>query len=136
MLMCGIGYLYAIDYAMVPIIFPRYWKETCFIAILLVVPIIKPFILNSKRNRVLECVGKASFNIYLVQMIWFKGSDIIYCYIPNRGTQIGISLIICTLVGFLFYAIETPITKRIKRAGMSLLDKHTKAIRKKECVVK
>lgn len=93
-----------------------YWNTTSFMAGLYIVPIVF-FLITKVKNchfMPLEIIGKASYNIFLTQMVWF-GLTAWYLekFIVNRALLLGMDLLICIGVGVIFYYIETPITKRI-----------------------
>lgn len=88
-----------------------YWKNTSLFACLFIIPLSQFLIKDSKiKCRPLELIGKASYNIFLVQMIYYNGVDYLYSLIHNRGCQILINIFICTFLGIIFYLIERPIT--------------------------
>ena len=75
----------------------------------------------------LETIGKCSYNIFLIQMLWYAfGSGVIGTIINNRCLHLVIKLIICLLGGAIFYYVETPITKRITVLAYKVLDKYMK----------
>ncbi len=110
----GIIYVVLFQYmGFVPII-TRYWSGTCFFACLYVLPILM-FVINSKiQFNLIELLGKASYNIFLVQMIYFDFAGYLYGLIHSRVLQLLLSIAICCLGGVLYYFIEQPITKYIK----------------------
>ena len=70
--------------------------------------------LNSIHNKTLELFGKASFNIFLVQMIYYLvASKFLYPRIENVIVILIINLLVCLSVGVIFYKIETPITQKV-----------------------
>ena len=67
------------------------------------------------RCKVLELLGKASYNIFLVQMFYYcYVANVVYSVIHNRMLQLIINICICVLGGIIFYVIEVPITEKIK----------------------
>lgn len=62
----------------------------------------------------LELVGKASFNFFLTQMVYYASvSESIKKYSNSIFVHVGINVVICVSVGILFYYIESSITNRI-----------------------
>ena len=115
----GIVYLIAFQYLSVECVFvPSGWISTFVIGTLY----ITPFMLFLMRPNRLHCapielLGKASFNILLAQMVYYWGpADIIYKIIPGTALQLTISIVLCCVVGVIFYKIESPLTKRIVKA--------------------
>ena len=118
----GAGFTYLFSYTdYVPKII-TYWKTTSFAVCLLIVPTFGWVLRNIHwRFKPLELIGKASFNIFLIQLIYHNFADRMYALIPNRGLQLTFNFINCVGVGLLFYYIEQPITryliKKIKKTG-------------------
>ena len=122
----GIGIIYIIGFqyiGLTPII-TNYWTDTSMWSCLFIIPISSPLILNKAKNRFLEILGKASFNIFLVQMVYYNGAKLIYKYVGNRALQLVINIIICVSVGLAFYYVETPLTKRISANAFNLLNRY------------
>ncbi len=91
-----------------------YWTSTSFVTGFFVIPLFYLLItkFSNAHCKLLELLGKASFNILWVQMIYYS-----YIYpisiknIESYAIRLAISIIICTLAGTLFYAVESRITK-------------------------
>lgn len=107
----GIVYISTLLYCDYPPVIITYWQGTSFIACLYILPISTLLIKIPFKCKLLEILGRASYNIFLVQKIYYTGIDFMYNIIGNRIIQLFVNIIICTLVGVLFYYIETPITK-------------------------
>lgn len=101
------------------------WGGTNFIGALYVLPIFEFLYCNRGKMhcKVLEQIGKASFDIYLTQKIYTFYDDAIWQLLigkmPNPFIQILVALPVCTGTGILFYHVET----RVFRWAMSVLDK-------------
>ena len=90
------------------------WAGTSVLAVLYILPIVRIFIKNKRiHNNLLELLGKASYNIFLVQMVYFIASSRMYNYVSFVPLRIVINIIICCSIGVLFYKIENPITSKI-----------------------
>lgn len=114
----GIAYIIGINYLGYTPRIIIYWTNTSFIACLYIIPIIYLLINKIKEYHFapLEYIGKASYNIFLTQMLWYSfGSWFVEKYITNRAILLVIYLIICIGSGVVFYLIETPITKKLIR---------------------
>lgn len=89
------------------------WTGTCFIAVMWIVPFTNYVICNVKLNILpLEIIGKASYNIFFVQMVFYR----VYIRKVETNTWMGqliASIVICIACGLLFYYFETPITKML-----------------------
>ena len=98
-----------------------YWAGTSFIACLYVIPLVMFLIKKIENVKVglLEILGKASYNIFLIQMIWYTfGSEVIKSLGFSRSIHLCINIVVCLSVGVIFYMIEMPLTKGIiKRFG-------------------
>ena len=96
-----------------PYIF-KWWTGTNMFTVLFIVPIFGFFVEKNLSFAPLEMVGKASYNIFLTQMVYFISLDgFIKKYINNIFVMSLINIFICVIVGILFYEIEFRITKRI-----------------------
>jgi peptidoglycan/LPS O-acetylase OafA/YrhL len=95
--------------------FIAHWCKTCLFAALWTVPIVW-FLLKNPRLSQLKCppleeMGKASYNIFLTQMIFFAyGADAVYKNVPNRALQLAVFIFGSAFVGYVFFMIESKIT--------------------------
>ena len=95
-----------------------FWSATSFLPCLLIVPILGVLITRVRLHCYpLELMGKASFNIFLVQMIFYLLAGRIYPLLPEWCPQLLFSILACVGLGILFYFIETPITKFLIKTG-------------------
>ncbi len=112
----GGGFLIYTEYIGNPPVFLENWTGTCCMACLFACPLLY-LALNSNKNykkSMICCVGKASYNIYLFQMIYYWACFNTICNaIPNWILQFIISILLCLSAGVLFYKIENPITNYI-----------------------
>lgn len=91
-----------------------YWTNTSCIACLYIIPIM--FFIFGKLRRLrfkpLEILGKASYNIFLVQMVWYVfGTGWLGEIIKSKVIHLSLNLLICVGVGVAFYYFEAPITR-------------------------
>ncbi len=92
-----------------------YWTGTSCLACLFIIPISILLIKKLRmRCRLLEVIGKASFNIFLVQKIYYFCVECGYGYVFSESCmlQICANIFVCTTMGILFYYVETPFTKK------------------------
>lgn len=100
-----------------PIFMNSAWARVNYLSSLFIMPILYILIqkTKSKNNikfKILQEIGKASYNIYLVQMVFYASVvRIVYKIIPGTILQLGINEIVCCALGYTFYLIENPITK-------------------------
>ena len=107
----GVCYIVTVQYLKVSPIVTNYWSGTCIWAVLFLLPIVRYIVINPMQIPFIESIGKASYDIFLVQMVYYRFfAEVLYRYVTNRGMQVLINLLICVAAGKLFYRIETPIT--------------------------
>ena len=112
----GIIYIIVFKYMGVTPLFTVYWTGTSFWAGLFIIPIAYLLIRSRIHFAPLELLGKASYNIFLVQMVYFVFLDTVsFIQVSNRVLQMIINIVICCVIGVAFYYIETPITKYVKK---------------------
>ena len=111
----GLFYLIIFNYTGINPFIMTKWTNTSMISVLFVFPVVKWIIDKNKlKNIVLESLGKASYNIFFAQMLYYKFfSKTIYKHLHGSLMQIAINIFICCSAGLLFYFIEKPITKWI-----------------------
>lgn len=100
-----------IDYK--PFIF-KWWTGTSMFPVLFIVPIFGFLVEKQFKCTPLEIVGKASYNIFLTQMVYYwvlygKIASFIKIILLNAL----LSVIICVSIGIVFYEIESRITRKI-----------------------
>lgn len=115
MMIIGIVYIIVTQYLAFPPVIMKYWTGTSMLASIYIIPIASMLLKCEKlRFSPIELIGKASYNIFLVQMAYYGiFADWLYAVIENKFLQFVISLLICVLLGVVFYLVETPLTKRI-----------------------
>ena len=110
----GLVYMIVVRYIGITPYIMDYWTGTSCLVCLWILPIVSAMIRNDKiKCAPLELLGRASYNIFLIQMLYYSKADIVYSRLDNRICQVLISLFICSFIGIIFYYIETPITKYI-----------------------
>ena len=110
----GLVYIVVFRYlGFVPVVTTK-WTKTSFIACMYIMPVFAFMVKNCRfRCRPLEMLGKASFNIFLTQMIYYLAAGSFYRRIPGRMMQLLVSVGLSTVCGVIFYMAETPVSKRI-----------------------
>lgn len=112
MLCCGIVYIVIFKYMKYTPVITNYWSGTSMFAVLFIIPIVAFLITNTNTHfKPVEILGKASYNIFLVQMVYYLAASHVYNKVENRLVQLIISIILCTIIGTVYYYIEAPITK-------------------------
>ena len=97
------------------IVFP-YWKHVNMIACLYIIPIMGILIRKCRFGFLpLEMIGKATFNIFLVQKIYYHyfAKKYFYVYTDSFYLRLMINIVVCCVVGIIFYYIESQITTRL-----------------------
>lgn len=121
-----VGIIYILIFVYVGKVPPitMYWTTTSVFACLYIIPIAEKIIFNNCRNGLIELIGKASYNIFLVQMIYYNGVDVVYKFIVNRWLQLTCNVFICIGGGLLFYFLEKPLTQKINLYVLNLVKKY------------
>lgn len=79
MVVAGITYIIVFCYLGFTPPVTNYWTGTCIWACLPIMPISIPLLKSEKlKNSAVEFLGKASYDIFLVQMVYYNGADIVY----------------------------------------------------------
>ena len=92
----------------------KWWTGTSMFPVLFIIPIFGFLVEKDINIPPLEKIGKASYNIFLTQMVY-------YCYLywkikevlANVFLNMVASITICVIIGIVFYEIEYRITKTI-----------------------
>lgn len=110
----GAAYIIIFNYTPAEPIITDQWTVTSVFAVLFIVPIMMHLIKeNNMQNKFLELLGRASFNIFLIQMLYYPlASKIVYQIIGDIVDRVVINILICCVVGVTFYKIENPITQK------------------------
>ena len=78
--------------------------------------------LGNVRFAPLEYIGKASYNIFLTQMVWYHfGFRWLEKVIADRLTVLVVDIAICVVIGIVFYHLEKPITCFVDRKTSKLV---------------
>ncbi len=101
-----------------PLVFQPYWKNTALFPAMFIVPVAGWLIEKAQlSSKPLELLGKASFNIYLTQKIFYYGMETLFDshfpHVHSTWLQCLINLMLCFVIGIIFYFIETPVTKKL-----------------------
>lgn len=114
----GFVFILVVEYLNYIPVLLAYWTKTSFLACLYILPI--SILLIKRPMHILKCLGimgKSSYNIFLIQKIYYlyveHGYSIIYT--EKRILQLIINIVICTVIGICFYYVEMPITRRITK---------------------
>lgn len=133
MFMTGLSFSLAIyQFHWQPPIF-HYWTKTAMPIALYIFPILF-FLMYFYRNKkipgilgnILTKIGQASYHIFLIQMVYYRlFDDIIFPPKPALLVVCG-NIIITLSVGYIFYLLETKLSKKILKLCFSLSTKKTK----------
>ena len=113
----GVGFIILHSYLRYESVIFKYWTATSVIACLYILPI-SAYLINYKKQircDLFEILGKASYNIFLVQMVYFGFFDtLIHEFVGGHMMlKLLFTVVINIAVGLLFYYIEVPVTKYI-----------------------
>lgn len=122
----SIIYIYAVTILCIdPIIINKAWAGTSYAVTPYIAPIIFCCIstLADFRFKLLELIGKSSYNIFLTQMVYFSTAKaIVDNFVPLFYVGVIISNIICVTIGLLFYVVESRVTNNISNWLVLKLD--------------
>ena len=95
------------------------WKDTTYLPCLYIVPLAEFLIQRVHFGfKPLELIGRASFNIFLVQMVYYTYAvNFVRRLIPNHSLCLVLHIVICVSVGLIFYLVEKPITHAVLQVG-------------------
>ena len=111
-IIAGLGFAYLFSYTTYSPKIITYWGGSSFLVCLLTIPILGWLIQHVHWSfKPLEIIGQASFNIFLVQMIYYNFAENINEMIPTPSVQLLFSIVSCVVIGILFYYMEQPLTK-------------------------
>lgn len=110
----GAVFIYVVCYAGYKPIFFFRWSRTSMLAVFYIAPIAYWLIKNCKWEcKPLALIGKASYNVFFVQMVYFHMANRIFDGVEGNFGGMLTCYTICIVLGILFYKIETPITKKV-----------------------
>lgn len=112
----GAGSIIAWRYYSMPPLIVNYWIGTCYVCSMFIIPAFALVIKYLKNMRLpgMEVVGKASYNIFLVQMLFYDiPQEYIAAKINSRVLQLLFGLVVCVVVGILFWIVEKRITQKV-----------------------
>lgn len=116
----GIVWQTALNYIpLQPILMNQAWARVNYLSSLFVFPILYLLIKKAGNSDVtihpLQDLGKASYNIFLVQMVFYAigPSSIVYKFVKSSVLQLILCILICTVAGYCFYMLENQLTSRL-----------------------
>ena len=111
----GVIYIILYNYTQATPIITNQWTNTSIFAVLYIVPIMMFLIKQTHfQNQFVELLGRSSFNIFLVQMIYYWVVAGKVCSIIELPIiQLAIHILVCCTLGVIFYKIENPMTQRL-----------------------
>lgn len=136
MFVAGIVWQTLLNYVPLQPPFMNYaWARVNLYSSLFVLPIMY-FVIKRYSNAdisipILQELGKASFNIFLVQMAFYGCGPalLVYKVVGNEILQFVICLVACSAIGYLYYRIEKPITKKIIKATGNCFSRKSKTVK-------
>ena len=126
--LCGIAFLVALCYMGYMPKLIRFWPKTSYAACLYIMPLAAVMLNKCKKGCLpFEVLGKASFNILLAQMVYYRFfAKYIYAQIDNKLLELLAGIAISLVAGVIFYYIETPITKFVIKKTDQCMEKERK----------
>lgn len=109
----GIVFLVLTEYYGFFFLYIDFWSKTSLFGCLYIAPLAALGIrrLGELKIPPLELLGRASYNIFLVQKVYYINGRKFYALIPGVVPDYLVSVAVCVLVGLLFYYVSEPITK-------------------------
>ena len=129
----GIAFIIATDYLKYDPVTVHYWKRTCVYAILYFLPVFSFMMehLKDVHSRLLELFGNASYHIFFIQMLYYNyADDHVGTLIQNQICHVLLNIVICTILGVIFYYIETPFSNFVMKKADQLMNRQLKGIKK------
>ncbi len=122
MFLVGAGYVYLVNYVPYNRIIFNYWHRTSMIAVLYIAPL---FVLGVKylagvRIKLIEELGKASYHILMVQILYFNFfAPLVWTapknIIPNDFVGFVISIAVCLGGGYGYYLLYNKVAGEYRR---------------------
>ena len=113
LLVTGLLFTYLISYLNFDLFVFSERKSTSYLATMFVVPI---FYWLSKSNisfKPLQYLGTISYSILFAQMIYYKFFNFVTKQLPYTALRVVCDIIICVVLGIVFDAVVTPVTKKL-----------------------
>ena len=108
--------------------FITYWTATSFLTSLHAIGLFSVLKDRVLRFRPLEFLGKASYHIFLTQMVFFNGVPLLEGIITSRPLRYLVCITVCLLAGVLFYVVEQPLNRLCVRAFTGKVYKSSSAM--------
>lgn len=104
------------------------WTSTCMVSCLYIIPLFSLMYRFGKNLKCwfLEMLGKASYSIFLVQMVYYYCADqFVYELVESKGIRLTINFFVIILVGLLFDYISGKIVRAVNKGlnGLGLRKK-------------
>jgi len=122
----GFAFIFLTEYHGLQVPFIDYWKRTSLFGCLYIAPIVGTglYFLKDMKIPPLEFLGKASYNIFLTQKIYYTHGRYFYDRIPGEKYDCLVTMVIILAVGIVFYLISEPITKAICNRIKAFAENH------------
>lgn len=96
------------------------WTGTSFVAVMWIVPITIYLIRKVDLHvKLIEILGRASYNIFLVQMVYYRSyRSKLIPLIKQWQIELWVSVVICIVAGIMFYKIERRVTGYVTKKAL------------------
>lgn len=120
----GGGFLWITTYGLYAPRIITSWTSTCFIAVMWIIPATVFVIRNVNISfKLLEFIGHASYNIFLVQMVYYRSYRTkVVPHISQWKIELLVGILICLVIGYAFYMVESKITEAVVRLTVSRIE--------------
>lgn len=121
----GAAYIVANQYFGISFSFFPHWQGTCMLAALFALPVAAVLLRAEWKFAPLELVGRASYHIYLTQMVFFIfAAGRVSALVANRALVLALSIVLSLGCGLVFYYVERPVGRAIARAVDAYLSRY------------
>lgn len=103
------------------------WTSTCFLSVMWIVPIIVWLLRRiNLRFKPIETIGWASYDIFLVQMVYYRSYRIMLVNVVTKWElDLLLGIVICVFTGIILNKVETRLTKITTRKVMNYINRWT-----------
>lgn len=112
----GIMFIYFAGWQNFDFFIFNYWKRTSLFAACYIIPFAGYAVVRERRQFLLERLGKASYEIFLTQMVYFcTAVSVVDACLPWKPAQVAANVLICSGCGYLFHLAVNPVTPHVRR---------------------
>ncbi|MBE6027358.1 MAG: acyltransferase [Clostridiales bacterium] len=128
----GAAYIAAVKYLGFEPAIIKMWPGTSYIAVMYLVPAVI-WILQDLNIRFapVELIGKASYHIFLIQMLYYRGYYKILDGILGRKQLLAASMVVCIIIGLIFYKADKELITKTILSGLNKAENNKETLNRK-----